>query len=130
MTKAIFSTFLKPLLLLLCIAPAVLFADEAAQHSDPSAMVVLYLAIILLAAKGGGDLAIRVGQPAVLGELIVGIILGNLSLAGFARLDAIKTDRSIDMLSRIGVLILLFEVGLESTVAQMMSVGLSAFVVA
>ena len=49
---------------------------------------------------------------------------------GFGGLDYLKTDASIDMLAQLGVIILLFEVGLESTVAQMMKVGLSSFLVA
>lgn len=105
-------------------------ASDAATHADPIATVVLYLAVILLAAKAGGDLASRVGQPAVLGELIVGIVLGNLVLAGFAGFEPLKADPTIDMLSRLGVLILLFEVGLESTVGGMLKVGWSSLLVA
>lgn len=105
-------------------------ADPAASHADPVAAVVLFLAVILLAAKVGGDLATRIGQPAVLGELIVGIVLGNMTLVGYSGFEAIKTDASIDMLSRLGVLILLFEVGLESTIGGMMKVGWSSLLVA
>ena len=97
---------------------------------DPIALVALYLAVILVAAKLGGDLAVRAGQPAVLGELIVGVLLGNASLAGFHGLEAMKTDAAIDMLARLGVLILLFEIGLESTVRQMLQVGWTALLVA
>jgi Kef-type K+ transport system membrane component KefB len=91
---------------------------------------VLALAVILLGAKLGGDIATRMRQPAVLGELVFGVLLGNLPLLGIKDAVFITTDPSIDMLSRIGVLMLLFEVGLESTVAQMMEVGLSSFAVA
>ena len=42
------------------------------------APVVLALAVILAAAKLGGDVAERIGQPAVLGELVVGVLVGNL----------------------------------------------------
>jgi Kef-type K+ transport system membrane component KefB len=104
--------------------------QAAAQHADPIAAVVLFLAVILVAAKLGGDLAIRMGQPAVLGELVFGILLGNLSLLGITALDPIRHDASIDMLSRLGVIVLLFEVGLESTVAQMLRVGWSSLLVA
>jgi Kef-type K+ transport system membrane component KefB len=114
--------------LLLIAAPV--YASEGAGHGDPVASVVLSLAIILIAAKLGGDVATRIGQPTVLGELVVGVILGNLSLIGVSSLDYIKSDAAIDMLSRLGVLILLFEVGLESTVGQMLKVGLSSFIVA
>ena len=103
---------------------------EGSGHSDPAAPVVLALAIILVAAKIGGDIAVRVGQPAVLGELLVGVVLGNVSLLGLQVFEPIATSVFIDMFSRVGVIILLFEVGLESTVAQMMKVGLSAFLVA
>lgn len=104
--------------------------DSAGAHADPVAGVVISLAIILLAAKLGGHLAARIGQPGVLGELFFGVVLGNLSLLGFTGLEYLKTDPSIDMLSRIGVILLLFSVGLESTVRQMMAVGLSSFLVA
>jgi Kef-type K+ transport system membrane component KefB len=119
--------------LLFAIATALIagpaFASSAA-HGDPIAPVVLWLALILFAAKLGGDLAARLGQPAVLGELVVGVILGNLSLAGFSGFEPMRTDPTLGMLSRLGVIILLFEVGLESTVAQMLKVGLSSVAVA
>src|SRR5687768_6648856 len=110
-----------------CALPA--FGSEGG-HADPIGIVVLLLALILFAAKLGGDLAIRIGQPSVLGELLMGVLLGNVGLLGFHELDILKTDASIDMLARLGVLILLFEVGLESTVAQMLKVGASSFLVA
>ncbi|MDP1916895.1 MAG: cation:proton antiporter [Myxococcales bacterium] len=113
------------------------FASESGGHSDPAAPIVLALAIILVLAKVGGDLASRFKQPAVLGELLVGVLLGNLSLLTEAitgtplrYFETISTDLHLDMLSRLGVIILLFEVGLESTVGQMMKVGLSALLVA
>jgi Kef-type K+ transport system membrane component KefB len=99
-------------------------------HSDPVAHVVLLVAVILVAAKLGGDAAVRLGQPAVLGELLAGVVLGNLGLLGFHGLDAVAGNSDVDLLSRLGVLILLFDVGLESTVGQMMGVGVSALLVA
>jgi Na+:H+ antiporter len=106
------------------------FVAAAGEHADPIAPVVLALALVLLAAKLGGDLAIRLGQPSVLGELVFGVLLGNLALVGFHGFDTIKSDGAIDMLARLGVLVLLFEVGLESSVGAMLKVGLSSFVVA
>ena len=97
---------------------------------DPIAPLILSLALILVAAKVGGHLAGRLGQPPVLGELAAGVLLGNLTLVGFYGLDYLKTDEAIAMLSSLGVIILLFQVGLESTVAQMMKVGVSSFAVA
>ncbi len=97
---------------------------------DPIAQVALWLGIILIAAKLGGELAGRLGQPAVLGELLAGVVLGNLDLLGYPGLEPMSLDPTIDMLARLGVLILLFEVGLESTVGQMLAVGRTAMVVA
>ena len=104
-------------------APA--YASEPG-HPDPVAAVVLSLALILVGAKLGGDLATRAGQPPVLGELLAGVIFGNLPLVGITALDHLRSDPSVDMIARLGVLVLLFEVGLESTVAQMLKVGLSS----
>jgi len=102
----------------------------ASGPSDPVTPVILALAVILVAAKLGGDLATRIGQPAVLGELVVGVLLGNAGLVGIVWFGFIRADATIDVLSRLGVLILLFEVGLESTVRDMMKVGLPSLLVA
>jgi Kef-type K+ transport system membrane component KefB len=115
---------------LLLPPPAFAQAAEEAAHADPIAGVLLSLSVVLLGAKLGGHLATRFGQPGVLGELMMGVIFGNLSLFGFTALDYLKTDPSIDMLSKVGVILLLFMVGLESTVAQMLKVGWSSFLVA
>src|SRR5207253_6020369 len=72
----------------------------------------------------------KIGQPPVLGELAAGLVLGNLTLAGFAGLEYLRTDPALDILAQLGVILLLFQVGLESTVSQMMKVGLSSFLVA
>src|SRR5262249_34585325 len=93
------------------------------MHADPVAPIILSVAVILLAAKVGGDLAIRIGQPSVLGELIAGVILGNLGLIGYHGFEAMEADATIDILARVGALILLYQVGLESTVRQMLRVG-------
>jgi hypothetical protein len=51
--------------------------DATSGHADPVTPVVLALAVILTAAKFGGHLAVRMGQPAVLGELVAGVALGR-----------------------------------------------------
>jgi len=98
-------------------------------HADVS-LVLLALVVILVGAKLGGDLASRIGQPAVLGELMAGVLIGNLTLTGFHGLEFLKMDPSIDLLAQLGVIVLLFEVGLESTVGDMMKVGMSSLLVA
>jgi Na+:H+ antiporter len=99
-------------------------------HSDAVAQVVLAIALILTAAKLGGHLAARLGQPAVLGELVAGVVLGNLPLLGVSAFGFIAHNSTIDVLAQIGVLILLFQVGLESTVRDMLKVGLPSLLVA
>jgi Kef-type K+ transport system membrane component KefB len=99
-------------------------------HVDPVASIVGGLAIMLLAAKLGGEVAIRLKQPAVLGELLVGIILGNLPLGGAAPFHWLAENETIEVIAGIGALILLFEVGIESTVGQMLKVGLTSLLVA
>src|SRR5438874_13297436 len=98
--------------------------------ADPVAPVLLALAAILAGAKRGGDLAERIGQPAVLGELVVGILLGNLDLVGVPWFRGVASDHTIDVLARLGVVLLLFEVGLESTVGDMLKVGGRSLLVA
>ncbi len=70
----------------------------------------------------------------MLGELFVGILIGNMQfLSGWGGFEFLKTGETfshLDILARIGVVLLLFEVGLESTVKGMMSVGVTAFIVA
>jgi Na+:H+ antiporter len=105
-----------------------LLADTA--HGGTVAPVILALAIILAGAKIGGDLATRAGQPAVLGELVAGVLLGNLHLVGVPWIQGITTNPMVDVLAQIGVLILLFQVGLESTVREMLKVGLPSLLVA
>lgn len=92
--------------------------------------ILLGVIVILLAAKIGGDIFVRLKQPAVLGELVFGIFIGNLNLFGINFFNFITADHGIEILSELGVILLLFQVGLESNVKQMMKVGLSAFLVA
>jgi Kef-type K+ transport system membrane component KefB len=121
------------LLSVLILVPALAAAqthDGAGAHADPVTPVVLALAIILAGAKLGGHLAARMGQPAVLGELVAGVVLGSLDLMGIGWFHQMEGDPGVDVLARLGVVILLFEVGLESTVRDMLKVGLSSVLVA
>jgi Kef-type K+ transport system membrane component KefB len=104
--------------------------EEHSGHQSPVTPVLLGIVIILLAAKLGGEIAERVHQPAVLGELIAGVVIGNLALIGFHALGFLATNQGITILAELGVVLLLFEVGLESNVREMMSVGASSLLVA
>ncbi len=120
------SATLRVLAMTVCLVPAIALGSDGA-HADPSAQVALALAVLLVVAKLGGHVAVLLKQPAVLGELLGGVLLGNVGLPWF---EALETNVHLDMLARLGVLILLFEVGLESTVGQMLRVGLPSLSVA
>jgi monovalent cation:proton antiporter-2 (CPA2) family protein len=85
---------------------------------------VLYLMLIILFTKLAGDLSVRLGQPAVLGKLIVGIILGP------AVLGWVQGGEFIHYISEIGVLLLMFIAGLETDLDQLRKNWKSAFAVA
>jgi Kef-type K+ transport system membrane component KefB len=100
------------------------------DHGGPVVPVLIGLVVILLAAKIGGEVFERLGQPAVLGELLAGILLGNLALLGFGGLEFLQGSAGIEILAQLGVILLLFQVGLESNVGEMLSVGWSSLLVA
>jgi len=105
--------------------------EEATGHgSSEVADVLLGLIIILLAAKLGGDIFERFKQPAVLGELVLGMIIGNLVLLGVDFFEPFKHSVTLEVLAEIGVILLLFSVGLESSLDEMMKVGAASFMVA
>jgi Kef-type K+ transport system membrane component KefB len=104
--------------------------EEAKEEKKEIIMVLFGLILFLVVAKLGGDLMERIHQPAVLGELILGVVVGNLVLFGIDTFEFLKHDQFIEILSEIGVIILLFEVGLENNLKEMLSVGTSAFLVA
>ena len=108
------------------------FASEGdgGGHGGPVLSILIELIVILLAAKLGGDIFERFSQPAVLGELVFGMIIGNLHLLGIDFFEPFKHNITLEVLAELGVIILLFEVGLESSVKEMMKVGLASFMVA
>lgn len=83
------------------------------------------LAIVLASAKLFGFLAKIVGQPAVLGELLAGVILGT-SVLGLVN----PKNEVIHLLAELGVVILLFEIGLETDLRKLLKVGGTSTVVA
>ncbi|MDQ3009798.1 MAG: cation:proton antiporter, partial [Acidobacteriota bacterium] len=101
---------------------------EVPHGLDP--MVLGGIAVLLLVAKLGGELFERLRQPAVLGELLGGVVAGNLILIGFLGFEPLKTNAVIGALAEIGVIILLFQVGLESNIGEMLEVGWSSLLVA
>jgi len=91
---------------------------------------LLALAVLLGAAKLAGATAERLGQPAVLGELLAGVLLGALPLAGLGGLADMAHDPVVEALAELGVILLLFEVGLSTRLAELIRVGPSSLLVA
>lgn len=93
--------------------------------------LLLLLVIIVLAAKAAGALSIRFGQPAVFGEILIGLLLGPtvlnlLHLWPFAGSPA-PLEATIKDFSEIGVILLMFVAGLETDLDEMKRVGRVAF---
>ncbi|PLS15827.1 sodium:proton antiporter [Bacillus sp. M6-12] len=86
-------------------------------------MLILQLAIILVTAKIAGSLSVRLGQPAVLGQLLIGIFLGP------SVLGLVNETETLAEFSQIGVILLMFIAGLETDLDEFKRTGkASAFV--
>jgi Kef-type K+ transport system membrane component KefB len=120
--------------MLLATVLATLLTRPAAASSGPGSVdmlpILAGLVLILIGARLGAVLFESIAQPAVLGELLAGIVIGNLGLVGWHALDQLRTDVGLSILAQIGVLFLLFSVGLQSDVQRMMAVGSSSLLVA
>ncbi len=84
----------------------------------------LILLAMLLAARMLGEAAARLGAPPVIGELAAGILLGPSLLGWVAPNDIIR------LLAEIGIILLLFEVGLETDIMRLMKTGMKPIIVA
>src|SRR3954452_16388311 len=82
------------------------------------------LVVLLGAAKLLGALAERLGQPAVLGELTAGVLAGA-SVLGLVNLQdaADPRNEALHLLAELGVVLLLFEIGLETDLGKLLRVG-------
>jgi Kef-type K+ transport system membrane component KefB len=87
--------------------------------------LLLVIAAVLISARLLGVLAVALGQPAILGELLAGVLLGA-SVLGV--LD--PNDLAIKILAELGLLILLFEIGLATDLRALTRVGGTAFIIA
>lgn len=111
----------------LVLAPSAVFAGGG---DDPVVPVLLVLGLVLASAKLAGHVAETLGQPALLGELLAGVLLGIVGRGSLPVIQQVAQGPEMHLLASLGVLLLLFEVGLESTVPQMLSVGWPALRVA
>lgn len=97
---------------------------EHAAHGIPIGPLLLAVGCALLGAKILGELALRAGQPSVLGELAAGVLLGSSVLGLVPPSDALL------LFAEVGVIVLLFEVGLETDLLELLKVGGAATAVA
>lgn len=96
---------------------------------DPLLQVLLLFSLIIISSKAAGALSKRLGQPAVLGELLIGLILGPTALnimqwAPFTEHELLSG--LVDYLAEFGVIFLMFLAGLETDLKEMKRVGLAA----
>lgn len=99
------------------------FAEESAPSMDHMTQVLFQLFAILLAAKIGNEIFRRLGQPTVVGEILGGVV------AGPAVLGVYEVNAETTLFAEIGVVLLLFQVGLETRLHELLRVGGTALAV-
>lgn len=140
--------------------PATLLANTPEPEDAPLVLgaVLISLVVVYLAAKLGGELCARINLPPVLGELVGGVVVGvsalhlimfpesGIDASGSLIMRFLETtgglspegafsvfqaeSEVIDVLAELGVIILLFEIGLESDLRELIRVGPQAAIVA
>jgi Kef-type K+ transport system membrane component KefB len=103
------------------------FSEEA--DLEQTTRILLDILIILAAAKIMGEIFERLKQPVVIGEILAGILLGPY-VFGLISPSHVETFHVYQILAEIGVIILLFTIGLHTKVDEMLTVGRTSFMVA
>jgi Na+:H+ antiporter len=93
-----------------------------------TAAILLTLFVIFVAAQVGAEIAQRLKLPGVVGEIVAGCVIGPSAL-GWLSAEQIVAGTPLDVLAEIGVVLLLFSVGLETRLEDLKKVGRSAFLV-
>ena len=93
-----------------------------------AAAILFALFVIFVAAQVGAEIAQRVKLPGVVGEIVAGCVIGPSAL-GWIKAEAIAPGTPLDVLAEIGVVLLLFAVGLETRLDDLKKVGRTAFLV-
>ncbi|MCY3833821.1 MAG: cation:proton antiporter [Chloroflexi bacterium] len=117
-----------PLALILAHSQVSVFAattDENAAGVNPFIPLMLALGVILLASRAGGAIARLLNQPRVLGQLIVGLILGPtvLDMLHWGILQGVDLQGTVKEFAELGVLLLMFNIGLEVHLSELAKVG-------
>src|SRR5688572_30214807 len=79
--------------------------------------ILVALFVVLLAAKLGDELFKRLGQPALVGEILAGVVIGPSALG------LVEPSETLEVFAELGVVFLLFWVGLETRLSEMREVG-------
>ena len=87
---------------------------------EPVELIIIQLFIIFLLAKIAAEIFEWMSQPAIIGELLVGIMLGTVYF-NFLELD--RSHEVLEVLSELGVIFLLFIIGLETKFSELRRVG-------
>lgn len=95
------------------------------MESNPAIALFLALGIIILASRIGGAIARRLKQPRVLGELIIGVVLGPtvFDMLHWEVFHGAHLEETIKELAELGVLLLMFMIGLEVNVRELLRMG-------
>ncbi len=99
--------------------------DDHAAEVNSFIPLMFALGVILLASRAGGATARHLNQPRVLGQLIVGVILGPtvLDMLHWGILQGVDLQHSIKEFAELGVLLLMFNIGLEVHLSELAKVG-------
>ena len=101
----------------------------AATESFDIGLVLLDLLVVLFAAKLAAELAERVRIPAVVGEIVAGMIVGPSVLGLVDPIADADTASMLVLLGELGVILLLLQVGMEMDLAEMGKVGRASLLV-
>src|SRR5258708_24521742 len=99
---------------------------------QPALQLALLVAILLPAGKIGASLCTRFGIPAIMGELLVGVVLGPgaINLLHLHLFADGQASGALLLLAQVGGLVLMFIAGIETDVGRMRKASLPAFIVA
>ena len=95
----------------------------AAAAASPVAGALVDLFVVLLAAKLGDELFKRLGQPTIVGEILAGVVIGS------SVLGLVEPTETLEVFAELGVVFLLFWVGLETRISELAEVGRAAILV-
>lgn len=101
-------------------------SDNMTQHWGEAFFM---FAVVLLLGRLG-DLVQKIGQPPVIGQLIMGMVISAVGYMGVEFMTEIPLEPTISFLASLGAALLLFSIGLESNLASMKNVGINALLVA